>query len=338
MTRVHCIYHGGCPDGFTSAWVMRAACGASVEFHAGSYGTPPPADIPEDASVWIVDFSYPRAELLALAARVEQVTVLDHHASAERDLAGIDQEAPNLRVVFDMTRSGAGITWDTMFPGEPRPRLVCYVEDRDLWRFALPASEDVAPLFMGTEHTFADWDALARGLENQWDVVSAQGRAMRQMREKIIGEIAATARLMDIDQYTVPVAGSPYALGSDVAGVLAEGAHFAGYYVDRPEHRQFGLRSTPDGLDVSLIAAEYGGGGHPHAAGFTVPWGHPLAPAHRSTGSWVRNGPEVGVLLEHMTGPADGRLWVAVCSPEMWRVERWLSDFTHPCPAPEGWR
>lgn len=279
---IHCIYHGGCPDGWTAAWVMREKYAGDMTLHTGSYGKPAPADIPDDADVYIVDFSYPADELVALACRVGSLTVFDHHASAQRDLEGV--ELPNGRIVFDMERSGAGITWDELFYNAPRPRLVDYVEDRDLWRFALPESEDIAPLFMGTEQTFDAWDALARDLEERWEVVAAQGRAMRRMREKIIGEIAATARLMVIDQYTVPVAASPYALGSDVAGVLAEGAHFAAYYVDRPDHRQFGLRSMPDGLDVSLIAAEYGGGGHPHAAGFTVPWGHELAPATPSTG------------------------------------------------------
>ena len=32
----------------------------------------------------------------------------------------------------------------------------------------------------------------------------------------------------------------------------------------------FSLRSTDDGLDVSEIAKQYGGGGHRNASGFTV--------------------------------------------------------------------
>ena len=35
--------------------------------------------------------------------------------------------------------------------------------------------------------------------------------------------------------------------------------------------RIFSLRSTEDGLDVSEIASKFGGGGHKHAAGFSVP-------------------------------------------------------------------
>jgi len=56
---IHCIYHGNCPDGFTAAWVVRRRLGNDVVFHEGSYGTPPPAEIPPEADVYIVDFIYP---------------------------------------------------------------------------------------------------------------------------------------------------------------------------------------------------------------------------------------------------------------------------------------
>jgi nanoRNase/pAp phosphatase (c-di-AMP/oligoRNAs hydrolase) len=39
----------------------------------------------------------------------------------------------------------------------------------------------------------------------------------------------------------------------------------------------FSLRSTEEGLDVAEIAKQYGGGGHKHASGFRVPFGHELA-------------------------------------------------------------
>ena len=41
----------------------------------------------------------------------------------------------NIHVVFDKERSGAGITWDVLFDGEPRPPLIDRIEDRDIWRW-----------------------------------------------------------------------------------------------------------------------------------------------------------------------------------------------------------
>lgn len=48
------------------------------------------------------------------------------------------------------------------------------------------------------------------------------------------------------------------------------------------EHRRNALLrnrnqpTTPDGVDVSEIAKQYGGGGHRNAAGFQIPYGHEL--------------------------------------------------------------
>ncbi|MEQ1847723.1 MAG: DHHA1 domain-containing protein, partial [Nitrospira sp.] len=40
---------------------------------------------------------------------------------------------------------------------------------------------------------------------------------------------------------------------------------------DRDGRRYFSMRSSADGTDVGTIAASFGGGGHTHAAGFSVP-------------------------------------------------------------------
>jgi uncharacterized protein len=45
---------------------------------------------------------------------------------------------------------------------------------------------------------------------------------------------------------------------------------FAACYWDVPNGQVFSLRSCENGVDVSEIAKQFGGGGHKHAAGFTV--------------------------------------------------------------------
>jgi nanoRNase/pAp phosphatase (c-di-AMP/oligoRNAs hydrolase) len=51
---------------------------------------------------------------------------------------------------------------------------------------------------------------------------------------------------------------------------MGEGKPFAACYWDTPGGRVFSLRSANDGLDVSEIAAKFGGGGHKHASGFRL--------------------------------------------------------------------
>lgn len=82
----------------------------------------------------------------------------------------------------------------------------------------------------------------------------------------------STVRRLELD-------GLPYTLVSDAAHLMAQGQPFAACYWDTEEGRVFGLRAADDGVDVSEIAKEYGGGGHAKAAGFKVPRGHSLAMA-----------------------------------------------------------
>ena len=84
---------------------------------------------------------------------------------------------------------------------------------------------------------------------------------------------------MVIAGHDVPVASLPYTLVSDAAHLMAHGEPFAACYWDTAEGRTFGLRATDEGMDVSEVAKQYGGGGHAKAAGFKVPRGHELAQA-----------------------------------------------------------
>lgn len=282
-----CIYHGNCADGFTSAWVVRQALGDAVEFHAGVYGQDPP-DV-TGRHVLLVDFSYKRPVLEAMAAKARTILVLDHHKTAQEDLAGfnvppswgawrsiIDGEHPlslNVRVaaLFDMTRSGAGITWDFFNPGEARPALLSRVEDRDLWQFRFADTRAVQACVFSYPYDFETWDRLM-GM----DLVTLriEGEAIERKHHKDIAElVAVTQRIMIIGGYAVPVANLPYTLSSDAGHLMAKGERFAACYWDTPTGRVFSLRSTDEGLDVSAIAKGYGGGGHRNAAGFQVPIG-----------------------------------------------------------------
>jgi nanoRNase/pAp phosphatase (c-di-AMP/oligoRNAs hydrolase) len=75
---------------------------------------------------------------------------------------------------------------------------------------------------------------------------------------------------MTIGGHRVPVANLPYTMSSDAGHEMAKGRPFAACYWDTPEGRVFSLRSNDEGVDVSEVAKQYGGGGHRNASGFTV--------------------------------------------------------------------
>lgn len=282
-----CIYHGYCADGFAAAWAVGKAF-PTVEYHAGVYGSPPPDVTGRD--VLIVDFSYKRPILDEMATKARTITVLDHHKTAAEDLAGLpppidgaynpdaivawQQEcnSPNaLHALFDMNRSGAQITWDYLHPTMPRPLLVDYVGDRDLWRFKLPLSREVNAYVSAFEQTLGNWDHLDRCLHDHMDVqrIAEMGGAIDlKHRKDIVDLVKVSRRTMVIGGHTVPVANLPGTMASDAGNLMAAGEKFAATYYDAPDGRRFSLRSTDAGLDVSAIAKQYGGGGHRNASGF----------------------------------------------------------------------
>lgn len=270
------IYHANCTDGFTAAWCFHHAAPDTFDFLPASYGQEPP-DV-AGRQVYVVDFSYPREQLLAMAEAAAGVTVLDHHQSAEAALAGL--EHPRLHVHFDMQRSGAGMAWDFLFPRQDRPRFLGFVEDRDLWRFSFVETKASHAYLGSVARTFEAWDGIMLGNITQQTVALAQGEALVRLVEKQVADaVRSTQRRLVIGGVEVPAANVPGFLASDAGHVLDEGAPFAATYFDTEQRRCFSLRSRPDGADVSLIAGQYGGGGHKHAAGFSVPREHDLARA-----------------------------------------------------------
>src|SRR5262245_63096993 len=149
------LYHGQCLDGFAAAWVAFRRFGGTAEYHAVQFGDALPYPIAR-RDVLILDFSCPREQLLEMKKQAATLLVLDHHLTAQQDLAGLDF------AIFDLERSGATLTWDYFFPGEGRPWLVSYVEDKDLWRWKLPDSEEVSAALQSYSRSFKMWEKISR--------------------------------------------------------------------------------------------------------------------------------------------------------------------------------
>ena len=272
------LYHGDCVDGFTAAWAARHFIGADrCEAVACRYGEPMPSVVNSftndpSAHIWIVDFSYPRQQLEALAAHA-RLRVLDHHKTAQADLAGLPF------ATFDMERSGAGIVWD-WFNADcpevlvnnralPRPWLVNYVEDRDLWRFNLPDSREVNAFLRSQPQTFERWSEMAAMPVS--DAISEGRGALAHIEAYVRAAVkhAYPARLAGVH---LPMVNVTYESCSEVADELVRSsdAPVAGYYFERGDGRiQYGLRSR-SGYDCSVLAKQFGGGGHAGASGFVV--------------------------------------------------------------------
>jgi oligoribonuclease NrnB/cAMP/cGMP phosphodiesterase (DHH superfamily) len=270
------IYHGNCADGFGAAWSIwehsrYVGYFDKVEFYPAIHGREPPSV--EGKHVLFVDFSYKRPVIEKMLEEALSVSIIDHHKTAIEDLQPL-VDAGKIAAVFDTEHSGAMLTWMHFFPELEPPELIKRIEDRDLWRFKFEDTREIQANVFSHPYDFAVWTSLMyENIEN----LRKEGTAIERKHFKDIKElIDVCKRRMKIGGWDVPVANMPYTLSSVAGHEMAEHELFAACYWDTPAGRVFSLRSSKEGLDVSEIAKQYGGGGHMHAAGFQVPYGHEL--------------------------------------------------------------
>lgn len=282
------IYHSPCPDGWTSAWVAAMAFGGeeNVELFPSAHGAPPP-DV-ADREVYILDYSYSRGMLTKMSEDAQNLVVLDHHKTSMQELKGLHY------AVFDMNRSGAGITWDYFNPGVAKPPLVQYVQDKDLWNWDLLDSQAFNALIsLVPLNSFKDWtelhELLLHASTNQEfrSQLLAQGETILKYVNKSTKTIAAGAgwayllprkwrlfpRMYELfmEPTYVPMVSCHGMLRSDVGDELLSLYMRAPYSVsfsETPSGYSYSLRSNDFKEDVSAVAKSFDGGGHRNASGF----------------------------------------------------------------------
>lgn len=275
MSKPLVIYHGNCADGFSAAWCFWRKYKDSADYIPGVYQSPPP-DV-QGRDVYLVDFSYKRPVVEQMLESANSITLIDHHKTAIEDLQPL-RVHPKLYWFCDLEHSGATLAWEYLYPDEPRPLLLGHIEDRDLWRFKLPGTREIQAFVFSHDYTFDQWDKMMHANQAELLKMTVAGAAIERKHHKDIKElITLCRRRMSIGGHVVPVASLPYIYVSDAAHAMAQGEPFAACYWDTANERIFGLRSADDGIDVSEIAKQYGGGGHAKAAGFKVPRDHELA-------------------------------------------------------------
>lgn len=255
------IYHSDCLDGFTAAWVLwRRFQGEPTQFIPAQYGEDPPWVLVDGRDTYVVDFSYPRPQLEEMKRRANLLLVLDHHATAEEELAGLPY------AVFDMGRSGAGLTWDWAFFGQHRPWLVNYVEDGDLWLFSYPSSKEVRVFLQRQSKTFENWQRLSEeSLEN----ILPLARVAYTDMEAYVEARARRATVQAFKGMLAVVVEAGHQHGSELLHYLLQ-KHPRCDVAIRAEHDGgqwvYSVRSRLG--EAKLLAERLGGGGHSRAAGF----------------------------------------------------------------------
>ena len=121
---------------------------------------------------------------------------------------------------------------------------------------------------------FATWDNIARDFETAEGylrVVEA-GKTILRSKQQDVRQIAQSAHFGQVGEHRVPVVNSPIMqseIGEYLVNTHPESPFAAIYFDVSPTVRKWSLRSRSNGFDVSRLAQQFGGGGHPAAAGFS---------------------------------------------------------------------
>lgn len=260
------LYHNDA-DGFGAAFAHNFNLGGdNTAYIPVQYGQPVP-EIPGEATeVFILDFSYDRATCDGLAEKYD-LTVIDHHKTAEKELEGAEY------AVFNMSKSGCVLAWE-FFSSDPVPTLLKYVQDRDLWKWEMHNSEEINLGVAAMDFSFDAWACTTVS------ELETSGVAIKSFRDGQIKTSMKSVRMLELicpaGTFEVPVANATAnisELGNEMCKAYPD-APFSASYCDRQDKRTWSLRSIGDS-DVSAVAKSLGGGGHKNAAGFTTEIGWP---------------------------------------------------------------
>ncbi len=261
------LYHAYCADGFGAAWAAWQKLGDDATYLPVRHGNPPPK-LPNGASVYILDFCYPRHIIVKMRERFQTLTVIDHHQTAEEELDGLEY------AIFDNEKSGAVLAWEFFNTGRPVPELLRYIMDNDLWIHQLPRSREVVAALSACRMDFQVWNDLKIA------ELADEGEPILRYKRQQVALLCDQVRFETLAGYRVPVVNAAV-FGSEVGEELLKrhtDAPFAVIYFDRGDGiRQWSLRSREE-FDVSRVAQQFQNGGHRQAAGFETEIGKDFVP------------------------------------------------------------
>ncbi|KLK88294.1 phosphoesterase [Methanoculleus sediminis] len=190
----------------------------------------------------------------------------DHHRWKDEEIRAVEKKTSLLHV--DVSTCATGIVARDLAPGDPVAeeiaRVVC---DYDLWKHLDPRSKMLGQVVMRKGCREYVRDNLVRGTIVDARVESEYNEIVREMERDIKKSIRHTTIIED-GRYRIafaPLYGYPSEtahairdeLGTDIEVIVSSNGRIS-------------IRSVPP---VShIIAREFSGGGHPHAAGGTFPF------------------------------------------------------------------
>jgi oligoribonuclease NrnB/cAMP/cGMP phosphodiesterase (DHH superfamily) len=271
------LFHYPCQDGLSSGWIVNKfhkEHNITIDLYPIQHGKIIDIERLTNKKVIFCDYA-PSKEVIEEIEKVAlKITILDHHISSQKALEDKDY------AIFDMNKSGAGLTWD-YFYNVDCPLFIKMVEDRDIWKWKIPKSKEFTAGLSTICSSFEmyDFDKLFNIFDEilinpfKFDFYIELGDIINKsiMIKCKYMALESVKKINHYKNYNVCIVNCSYELSSDLGNILSsyDNVDFAVLwrYNHTKEEYYVSLRSN-DKADVSLIAKEFGGGGHKNASGF----------------------------------------------------------------------
>ena len=272
MSNIKIMYHANCPDGSAAAWTAFRKFRQNATYIPKNYYDNFVETVDEGDTVYLLDFYVNRQLLLDWYDRAETIVVLDHHATAEKEIGDLEF------VTIDKNECGATLAHKHFFPDTEMSPIYSYVRDRDLWLWEQPFSR---PINAYISHRLTQeedgsqldkmmlWYEMEEDLTMRYEEVVERGSMILEYREGLLNRMLKNVIALEIGNYVVPAVNSSIMM-SDLGNQLLRKypkAPFSAVFTIKDAKLRCSLRSEEGRVDVSKIAEQYGGGGHKFAAG-----------------------------------------------------------------------
>lgn len=242
-----------------------------------NYGQPVP-ECKQGEDYVLTDISFPLDDMLLYQLHARELVWIDHHKSAIEEMRQLGK-IPGLQRVGD---SASLLAWEFYFTGQPLPEAVYWVDRYDVWKKDNPVNpwDMVLDAQFGLRyHTSIPTDE--KSLEH-WESIIRKDDAVFYIRQdgKLLYDYEAKqnkihcSRAFDLTFHGLKFA----AINNPMSGSLVLESYKRDYhdalmvfgYDPKINAWRVSLYENGKDIDLTVIAKEYGGGGHRNACGFQV--------------------------------------------------------------------
>jgi len=267
-----CIYHLADHDGKGSAAIVKSIY-PETEFFGLNHGMEIPYhEIEKHDRVVVCDISLPMDYMFELNDKIELIWI-DHHISViEKYDAAVAKGAKPIKGLRRLGTAAIQLTWEYFYPDKPVPLGIELLAKNDIFDLT---DKRVRPFEYAIQAVGVNdpqdeiWQDLLSGKVDVEEMVKGGERILSWIKLRNYSFVRFMAFESEIDGHKCICANMArgYSEFFDSVEHLEKYDIMVNFYMNKDNLWNLTFYSSKENVDVSKIAAKFGGGGHKAAAG-----------------------------------------------------------------------